>query len=188
MNIRLNLATRPLESNRRFAVGATTIAIVGLLAMSMLSWRAYSAWRTEKVYQAEDARLQNEMSRLQADRSVLETFFNQPDVVQRRDRAAFLNSLIAQRAFPWTRIFMDLEKNLPEGVRVVSIEPRLSGDHLELKLVIGSASDDAKLKFLRALEDSGDFSAIEVLNEGRSERPTDSDRILLSLQARYSAT
>jgi Tfp pilus assembly protein PilN len=188
MNIRLNVATRPLESNRRFAAGATTIAVVGLLAMFMLSWRAYSTWRADKVYRAEETRLQNEMGRLQADRSVLESFFNQPDIVQRRDRAAFLNSLIAQRAFPWTRIFMDLEQNLPEGVRVVSIEPRLAGDHLELRLMIGSANDEAKLKFLRALEDSGDFSAIEVLNEGRSDRPTDSDRILLSLQARYSAT
>lgn len=188
MNIRLNLATKPLDSNRRFAAGATTIAVVGLLAMLVLSWQAYSAWRADKVYRAEEARLQAEMGRLQAERTVLESFFNQPESVQRRDRAAFLNSLIAQRAFPWTRIFMDLERSLPEGVRVVSIEPRLVGDHLELRLLIGSANDDVKLKFLRALENSGDFSAIEVLNEGRSERPTDADHVMLSLQARYSAT
>ena len=188
MNIRLNLATRPLDSNRRFAVGATTIGVVGLIAMLVLSWQAYSAWRADKLYRTEEARLQAEMSRLQADRSVIEAFFNQPDSAQRRDRAAFLNSLIAQRAFPWTRIFMDLEQSLPEGVRVVSIEPRLVGDHLELRLLIGSANDEAKLKFLRSLEGSSDFSAIEVLNEARSEHPTDADHIMLSLQARYSAT
>jgi Tfp pilus assembly protein PilN len=188
MNIRLNVATRPVDSNRRFAAGATTIAIVGLLAMLFLSWEAYAAWRADRVYRAEEARLQVEMGRLQTDRGLLEAFFNEPENTQRRDRADFLNSLIAQRAFPWTRIFMDLEQNLPEGVRVVSIEPRLVGDHLELRLLIGSASDDAKLKFLRALEGSSDFSAIEVLNEGRSEHPTDADHIMLSLQARYSAT
>jgi len=188
MNIRLNLATRPLDSDRRFAAGATTIAVVGLVAMLILSWQAYSAWRADKAYRAEEARLQSEMNRLQANRSVLEAFFNQPENTQRRDRAAFLNSLIAQRAFPWTRIFMDLEQSLPEGVRVVSIEPRLVGDHLELRLLIGSATDEGKLKFLRALEGSSDFSGIEVLNEGRSERPTDPDHIMLALQARYSAT
>jgi Tfp pilus assembly protein PilN len=188
MNIRLNVATRPIDSNRRFAAGATTIAIIGLIAMMVLSWEAYSAWRADRTYRAEEARLQEEMSRLQADRSVLEAFFSQPENTQRRDRAAFLNSLIAQRAFPWTRIFMDLEQSLPEGVRVVSIEPRLVGDHLELRLLIGSSNDDAKLKFLRALESSSDFSGIEVLNEGRSEHPTDADHIMLSLQARYSAT
>lgn len=188
MNIRLNLATRPLEGNRRFAAAATTIAVVGLFAMLVLSWRAYSSWRADTAARTEEARLQSEMNRLQSDRSLLEAFFNQPENTQRRDRAAFLNSLIAQRAFPWTKIFMDLEQNLPEGVRVVSIEPRLVGDHLELRLMIGSANDEAKLKFLRALEGSSDFSAIEVLNEGRPERPADQDRILLSLQARYSAT
>jgi Tfp pilus assembly protein PilN len=188
MNIRLNLATRPVDSNRRFAVGATTVAIIGLAAMLILSWQAYSAWRADRTVRAEDARIQAEMGRLQADRTVLEAFFNQPDNTQRRDRAAFLNSLIAQRAFPWTRIFMDLEQALPEGVRVVSIEPRLVGDHLELRLLIGSANDDAKLKFLRSLENSSDFSGIEVLNEGRSEHPTDADHIMLALQARYSAT
>lgn len=188
MNIRLNVATRPSEGNRRFAVGAVTIAVVGLLAMLLLSWHAYTAWRADKIFRAEEARLETEMIGLQAERSALEVFFNQPAITQRRDRAAFLNSLIAQRAFPWTKIFMDLEQSLPDGVRVVSIEPHLVEDHLELRLQIGSIDDEAKLKFLRALEDSSDFSGVEVLDEGRPDRPTDTDHILLSLQARYSAT
>ena len=188
MNIRLNLATQPLEGNRRFAVGATTIGTLGLLAMLFLSWHAYAAWRADKAFRADETRLEGEMNALRAQRGALEQFFNQPAIAQRRDRAAFLNSLIAQRAFPWTRIFMDLEQSLPEGVRVVSIEPRLMGDHVELRLVIGSLNDDVKLKFLRALEGSSDFSSIEVLNEGRSERATDSDHIVLSIQARYSAS
>ncbi len=188
MNIRLNLATQPLEGNRRFIVGATTIGTAALVAMLILSWHAYAAWRADKAYRAEETRLEGQMNALNADRGALEQFFNQPENVQRRERAAFLNSLIAQRAFPWTRIFMDLEQSLPEGVRVVSIEPRLVGDHLELRLQIGSANDEAKLKFLRSLEGSSDFSAIEVLNEGRSERATDADHIMLSLEARYSAS
>ena len=188
MNIRLNLATQPLEGNRRFIVGATTIGTAALVAMLILSWHAYAAWRADKAYRAEETRLEGQMNALNADRGALEQFFNQPENVQRRERAAFLNSLIAQRAFPWTRIFMDLEQSLPEGVHVVNIEPRLVGDHLELRLLIGSANDEVKLKFLRALEGSSDFSAIEVLNEGRSERASDADHIVLSLVARYSAS
>jgi Tfp pilus assembly protein PilN len=188
MNIRLNLATRPLEGNRRFVVGATTIGTAGLIAMLILGWHAYGAWRADKAFRAEETRLEGEMNGLQVERDSLDQFFNQPAMTQRRDRAAFLNSLITQRAFPWTRIFMDLEKSLPEGVRVVSIEPRLVGDHLELRLLVGASTDEGKLKFLRALEGSGDFSAIEVLNDGRSERAADADHIVLSLQARYSAS
>jgi Tfp pilus assembly protein PilN len=188
MNIPLNMATQPLEGNRRFAAGAATIAIVGMLAMLLLSWHAYAGWRADKVDRTEEARLEAEMNGLRVDRDSLVSFFNQPANTQRRERADFLNSLIAQRAFPWTKIFMDLEQSLPEGVRVVSIEPHLVADHLELRLLIGTADDEVKLKFLRALEGSSDFSAIEVLNEGRSERPTDPDHIMVSLQARYSGT
>src|ERR1700675_4583971 len=104
MIIRLNLATQPLESNRRFAVGATTIGTLGLLAMLFLSWHAYAAWRADKAFRADETRLEGEMNALQAERGALEQFFNQPAITQRRDRAAFLNSLITQRAFPWTRI------------------------------------------------------------------------------------
>jgi Tfp pilus assembly protein PilN len=187
MKVRLNLATSSLENNRRITIAAVTVGSLGLIAMVVLAWHGYSVWRLRNVSRAEEAELQGDMTRLRARRAGLEDFFNRPDNVQRRDRAAFLNSLIAERAFPWTRIFMDLERSLPEGVRVITIEPKLNAGHLELRLSIGAASDDGKLQFLKALEESSAFSQIEVLSEARSTKPADIDRVLLSLQARYSA-
>jgi hypothetical protein len=70
---------------------------------------------------------------------------------------------------------------------VVSIEPKLVADHLELRFNIGAADDDSKLKFLKALESAPEFSQIEVFSETLSDHPGDPDRIKLSLQARYSA-
>jgi len=81
---------------------------------------------------------------------------------------------------------MDLERILPEGVRVVSIEPKLSGDSLQLTFLVGAMSDDSKLKFLKALEKSPEFSHIELLSESRPLKPEQSDRVMLSLQAQYS--
>jgi hypothetical protein len=187
MKVRLNLATSSLESNRRIAVAAATVGGLGLVALVLLSWHGLSVWRSNNASRAEEAELQADMARLRVERGDLMDFFNRPDNMQRRDRAAFLNSLIAERAFPWTKIFMDLERSLPEGVRVINIEPRLSEGHLELRFSIGAVSDEDKLKFLKALEDSSAFSQIEVLNETRSARPGDLDRVLLSFQARYSA-
>jgi Tfp pilus assembly protein PilN len=128
------------------------------------------------------------MQGLRRRRSDLESFFNRPETVQRRELSAFLNGLIAQRAFPWTQIFMDLERNLPDGVRVVSIEPRLADDHLELKLTIGAKTDEGKLRFLRALEDSRSFSDVEVLGETRAGGRSGDDQVLMALNARYSVT
>jgi hypothetical protein len=81
---------------------------------------------------------------------------------------------------------MDLERILPEGVRVVSIEPKLSGDTVQLTFLVGALSDESKLKFLKALESSPEFSHIQLLSETRPARPDQLDRILLSLQAQYS--
>jgi hypothetical protein len=128
------------------------------------------------------------MDRLRAERQELEQFFNRPDTVQRRDLASFLNSLIAQRAFPWTRIFMDFESSLPAGVRIVSIEPRLVDNYVQLRLTVGATSDAAKLEFLRSLEGSHSFSHIQVEGERRSDPSVDSNgEIVVLLQARYSA-
>src|SRR5579872_61085 len=116
MKVRLNLATAPLEGNRGFLFGAGLIGGLGVIAMLLLSWHAYSMWRSNTATRLEEARLDADMTRVRAERADLEDFFNRPDTVQKRDRAAYLNNLIAQRAFPWTKIFMDLEHYLPEGV------------------------------------------------------------------------
>jgi Tfp pilus assembly protein PilN len=188
MRVRLNLASSPLASNRRFAVASTVVGSLGLIAMAVLSWHVYSVRRANTAIRVEQARIESDMQTLRQHRSDLEAFFNRPETVQRRDLSGFLNGLIAQRAFPWTQIFMDLERSLPDGVRIVSIEPKLAEDHLELRLTIGARNDDSKLKFLRALEDSKEFSDIQVLGESRAARAGDADIVVMGLIARYSST
>ena len=186
MKVRLNLATSPLESNRRFAVGASAIGFFAVLGLLLLSWNAFSVWRADKVFRTRQAALENQIATLQQQRQNLAAFFDQPETVKRRQRAAYLNALIQQRAFPWIKIFMDLERILPEGVRVVSIEPKLSGDNVQLHFVVGALTDEGKLKFLKTLETSPEFSNIKLLNESNSTRPDQGDRVLLDLQAQYS--
>jgi Tfp pilus assembly protein PilN len=188
MKVRLNLATSPLEKNRRFVVFSTAIGSVALLAMVLLSWNVYSVRRANTAIRLEQARMESDMQTLRRQRTDLEAFFNRPETIQRRDLSAFLNGLIAQRAFPWTQIFMDLERNLPDGVRVVSIEPRLAEDHLELRLTIGAKTDEGKIKFLKALEDSHAFSDIEVLGENRMGGKSGDDQVMMALNARYSVS
>jgi type IV pilus assembly protein PilN len=186
MKVRLNLATSPLESNRRFAVSATVIGTLGLVALIALAGNAFSVWRSEKVSRARLTALESQIAALQQQRQSLAAFFDQPETVKRRQRAAYLNALIQQRAFPWIKIFMDLEKILPEGVRVVSIEPKLSGDIVQLRFTVGALSDEGKLKFLKTLETSPEFSQIQLLNESNAARPDQGDRVILVLQAQYS--
>ena len=186
MKVRLNLATSPLESNRRFTLGAWGIGCVAFVALLALSHNAYSVWRSDKVFRTRQSAVESQIANLQLERRNLSSFFENPDTVKRRQRAAYLNSLIQQRAFPWIKIFMDLERILPAGARVVSIEPKLAGDNVQLRVLVGATSDESKLKFLKALETSGEFSHIELESESRPSRPDQTDRVLLQLQAQYS--
>ena len=186
MKVRLNLSTSPLESNRRFALGATVIGTMAVIALLLFSYRTYSVWRSDKILRARQDALELQIAKLQQQRQGLSEFFENPETVQRRQRAAYLNSLIQQRAFPWIKIFMDLERILPEGVRVVSIEPKLAGDNVQLTFLVGAMSDESKLKFLKTLESSPEFSHIELLSESRPARAEQADRVMLSLQAQYS--
>lgn len=186
MKVRLNLSTSPLESNRRFALGATVIGTIAVVALLFLSYRTYSDWRSDKALRARQDSLELQIAKLQQQRKGLSDFFENSQTVARRQRAAYLNALIQQRAFPWIKIFMDLERILPEGVRVVSIEPKLSGDNVQLTVLVGAASDESKLKFLKALESSPEFSRIELLSENRPARAEQADRVMLTLQAQYS--
>jgi hypothetical protein len=86
-------------------------------------------------------------------------------------------------------MFMDLEKILPAGVRVVSIQPKHEKGIVEVKLIVGAVSDDAKLKFLNALEKSSSFTHVVMVNEKQSTpSPGSVDRVDIELTAVYSRT
>ena len=89
-------------------------------------------------------------------------------------------------------MFMDLEKILPSGVRVISIEPKQVKGRIEVRFKIGASNDEAKLKFLKALENSHAFSGIELLSEQTARQGDISagsnDQLLLEPSAVYSRT
>jgi hypothetical protein len=59
---------------------------------------------------------------------------------------------------------MDLEKIMPVGVHVVSISPQLQKGHMFVRITVGATSDESKIKFLRAMEDSPAFSNVELMS------------------------
>jgi len=187
MEIHLNLSTAPRENRRPFLAGATLVGAVGALAALLLSHAAYSSWRSNRDYRIEIAGLQDQIRKGLQAQVGLDNYFRTSQAQQVLDRAGFLNSLIGARSFPWTKIFMDLEPILPPGVRVVSISPRLDKGRAEVKLMIGAATDDAKIKFLHALEQSKVFSDIQVQQTHRAEQSNVSatDAVVVELTAWY---
>lgn len=188
MKLRLNLATAPQANNRPFLAAAILAGAAALLALILLSRAAYVSWQAQREIRQETARWEEQIQGDQFQYQQLESYFRSPAAKQILDRSAFLNSLIDARSFPWTQIFMDLEQTLPPGVRVVSISPRLANGRAEVELQVGAASDDSKIKFLKAMETSRMFSGLIVKDERQEQQPGSTDKILLDLTVWYSTT
>jgi type IV pilus assembly protein PilN len=186
MRVRLNLATKPLETHRKFMAGSTLVGLVAAIVFLSLGWHVYLARKANAEMRAKSAKILQQVAELEQQRAVLERFFALDENARLHDRAAFINSLIDARSFNWTLMFMDLEKVLPPGVRVISIEPKQEKGHIEVKFIIGATSDEAKLRFLKALEDSKTFTRIELANSTRAG--PGGDQIVVELTAEYLRT
>jgi type IV pilus assembly protein PilN len=186
MRVRLNVATKPLETHRPFLAGSALLGFFASLVFVLVGWHVYSARKAEAIRRTRTAQNQAELARLLHDRAQLEQYFNQPDISKLSDRAAFLNSIIDQSSFNWTQMFMDLEHVLPDGVRVLSIEPELVNGNMQVKLAVATSSDDAKLKFLRTLESSKVFTRLVLLSEREPRQPNEGNESVLDLQVIYS--
>jgi len=188
MRVRLNLATKPLVTHRKFVAGSSVLGFMAAVVFLSLGWHVYLARKANAEMRAKSARILQQVAELEQQRVALERFFALDENAKLHDRAAFINSLIDARSFNWTLMFMDLEKVLPSGVRVVSIEPKQEKGHIEVKLIIGAASDDAKLKLIKALEDSKTFTHIELITEQHPTSGTSGDQIVVELKAEYLRT
>jgi type IV pilus assembly protein PilN len=185
VRVRLNLATKPLVSHRRFFLGAGAVGVISGLLFIALGWHVYGVRKADAEFRNRSDQIQLEMEQLGEQRAELERFFNLPENAQLHDRAAFLNGVIDARGFNWTRMFMDLERILPGGVHVLSIEPKLEKGSVAVKLNVGAVNDDAKLKLLQALENSGSFSQVQLLSERVPTQPG-TDKTIVELTAVYS--
>ncbi len=189
MKVRLNLATNPLQTHRKFLAGAGLIGVLAGIVFLALGWHVYSVRKSNEALRARAAAIRQEMAGLMAQRDELENFFKEPQNARLNERSTFLNSLIDEQSLNWTQMFMDMEKIIPTGVRLVSIEPKHEKGQVKVTLQIGAISDEAKLKFLRALESSPAFKEVREDHENTVDPQANSgdlDRLQVQLTVVYA--
>lgn len=180
MNVRLNLATKPLESHRRFLAGSGLLALLGGILFLALGWHVYSTLRAQEVLRRKEQDNNRRAALLQTRRSELDEFFARPENAKLKERAAFVNGIIDERSFDWTQMFMDLEKIMPVGVHLVSISPQLQKGHMFVHITVGATSDESKIKFLRAMEGSAAFSNVELVTVQHGAQNTNEQAVELN--------
>jgi len=162
--------------------------VPALVLLVMLCMKVAHDREASSEVRVEVTRIEKEMTGYRSQRRGLEEFFNEPATRSVTQRAAFLNALIDERSFPWTQFFLDLERHLPGGVRILTLSPGLVGDRLEVKMRVGALSDQSKLEFLKGLEEAPEFSDIEVVSEVRPGKGENLDVVEMDLSVDYRAT
>jgi len=113
---------KPLESHRRFLVGAGLLAVLGGV---IFFWRSVGTsiqrCGAQEALRHKEEENNNRAGLLQRRRKELDDFFAKTENARLKERASFVNGIIDERSFDWTQMFMDLEKLVPVGVHVVTI-------------------------------------------------------------------
>ena len=165
MRISINLATRPFVELRplfarlRLAMAALALMAVGLgIGLHMMS-------KSARVAEAQMHDLKVQTSVLENERATNEARMRQPQNRAVLERSSFLNDLFASKSFSWTSVMMDLERVLPPGVQVTSIEPAMTADR-EVNIHLRVSGDrDRSVELVRILERSQRFVAPRLANE-----------------------
>jgi len=165
MRITINLATRPFVELRplfarlRIAMAALALLAVGLgIGLHVMLKRAHAAEAQMDALKAQTAALDNE-------RMANEARMRQPQNRAVLERSQLLNALFASKSFSWTAVMMDLERVLPAGVQVTSIEPAMTpeGD-MSIHLRVTGDRERA-VALVRNLERSQRFVSPRLANE-----------------------
>jgi len=186
MKIRLNVSTKPQENKRPFLAGAFLIGAAGLVALFVLANASWDAWQSSRRVRHDIGVAENNIRANSQKQGALKAYFETKEVEQVLDRADFLNSLIGERSFPWTKIFMDLEETLPAGTRVVEISPKLENGRAKVELRVGAANEESLIRFLKSMESSKVFSGLTVRQEQVAKDPESPDKIEVDLTVWYS--
>ncbi|MBB5344433.1 PilN domain-containing protein [Tunturibacter empetritectus] len=165
MRISVNLANRPfIELRPLFAKLRLAMVVLALLAVG-LGFALHSLNAKARVAQAQMDALKAKTQRYQHERQANEARMHQPQNMAVLERSRFLNQMFAEKSFSWTAVMMDLEKVLPVGVQVTSIDPAITkeGD-VNIRLRVSGDRDKA-VQLVRNLETSQRFLSPRLASE-----------------------
>ena len=176
MRISINLASRPfVELRPLFARLKLVMAGLALLAIGLGFW-LHALTVQARVAGAQMDALRAQTVAVEQKRASNEARMKQPQNRAVLERSQFLNALFARKSFSWTAVMMDLERVLPMGVQVTSIDPVISKEgEVTIRLRVTGDRDRA-IQLVRNLEKSQRFTAPRL--GGESALSSDKARAL----------
>ena len=143
------------------AFGACAVLLAGLLGVLIFLIGGGNA-RVRDIRASVD-HLNAQLKGMAAEQAKLDATLRQPANAEVLERSLLLNTLLERKSISWTRIFSDLEGVMPGDVRLISVRlPQInSRNEVLLDMVVGAKEPRPVIEFLRRLEESPRFGAIE---------------------------
>ena len=150
MKIPINLASQPFRRDRAMLVASAAVAVLLLVSLGVLIMLANADNEQLADVRKEVAQLHAQIATASQQQAAAEAVIRKPENAEVLELSVFLNTLLSRKGISWTRILADLEKTMPANVRMLNIQPYISGrNQVVLSLQVGSEGPEPVIEFYK---------------------------------------
>jgi len=161
MKIPINLASEPFRRDRAMLIASAAVALLMAATLAVLVSLARADSLQLADVRREVAQLRSQIAAASRKQAGFEAIIRKPENAQVLETSVFLNSLLSRKGISWTRVLADLEKTMPPNVRMLNIQPYVTGrNQVVLSLQVGSEGPEPVIQFYKALEASDVFGEV----------------------------
>ena len=181
----LNLSTRPFKPYRAINLGLFVLLLIlgAVSVMQVYSYQRYSALAADRRAIEMEARAESD--KLQQDLQALNAKMASGNASAKLSEVELLNRLLLRKSFSWTRVFANLERVMPDNVRLISLRPFVDEQgKIGLNMEIRGRTHAEATDFLRTLEESQVFTDVALALE---EQKDAAGEVQFTLSTYYNA-
>jgi type IV pilus assembly protein PilN len=161
MKIPINLASQPFRRDRPMLVASVAVCV--LLLGSLVALIALASTDNAQMadVRKDVGQLRAQIATASKQQAEYDAVIRKPENAEVLERSVFLNTLLYRKGISWTRILADMEKTMPPNVKILNIQPYVTGrNQITLNLQVGSEAPEPVITFYKALEGSPLFGGV----------------------------
>jgi type IV pilus assembly protein PilN len=161
MKIPINLASEPFRRDRAMLVASLAAGMLLAASLAALVTLAHTDSAQLADVRREVNQLRSQIAAAGKQQAEFDAVIRKPENAEVLELSVFINTLLSRKGISWTRILADLEKTMPANVKVLNIQPYVTGrSQVILSLQVGSEGPEPVIQFYKALESSDLFGGV----------------------------
>jgi Tfp pilus assembly protein PilN len=164
----MNLASEPVALLKRVRLGLFSLAVLLLAGLSVMIADSVALRQSLEMETARTAQLSAERQKVETQLRRESLILTDESRAAIKAQVSVANQMIRQRLFSWSHLLLSLERAVPAGVSLVSVQPQQSISTLTLR---GEALTLARLTgFVGRLQETAPFHDVFLADQkGQSD-------------------